>query len=207
MALADVLQAHFGIDTAKGGFAGGYLRVATNAVGGVRLEGSEKLDFENGGDFALALWVRMDGPQEGDPAFAGNKDWEHGENPGVVLAAANGVLFNAGLAGAGRIDLKPYDVEPGAWTFYAVTRSADGVVRFYQGGPDGTLYWMSENAADISLAAGTPFCVGSAGADDDANRFAGDIDDFALWTRTLSHEDVRKIYDAGLKGVPLGDLL
>lgn len=207
VALADVLQAHFGIDTAKGGFAGGYLRVATNAVGGVRLEGSEKLDFENGGDFALALWVRMDGPQEGDPAFAGNKDWEHGTNPGVVLAAEKGVLFNAGLAGAGRIDLKPYDIESGAWTFYAVTRSADGAVRFYQGGRDGTLYWMSENAAEIALATGMPFCVGTDGTGAGRFRFAGDIDDFALWTRTLSHEDVRRIYTAGLKGAPLGDLL
>ena len=86
-----------------------------------------------------------------------------------------------------------------------MTRSNDGVVRFYQGGPDGNLYWKSENA-DLSLDAATPFCVGSAGADDAASRFAGDIDDFALWTRALSHEDVRRIYEAGLKGAPLADL-
>ena len=205
VALADVLQAHFGIDAAKGGFAGGYLRLATNAVGGVRLEGSETLGFENGGDFALALWLRMDATQEVHSAFAGSKGLERPEEPGVALAAGKDVRFNAGLAGGGAFDLKPYDIETGAWTFYAVTRSSDGVVRFYQGGQDGNLYWMSENA-DISLAAGTPFCVGSVGADD-ASRFAGDIDDFALWTRALSHEDVRRIYEAGLKGAPLGDLL
>ena len=84
-----------------------------------------------------------------------------------------------------------------------MTRSNDGVVRFYQGGPDGNLYWMSENA-DISLASAAPFCVGAADA---ASRFAGDIDDFALWTRTLSHDDARRIYEAGLKGAPLSDLL
>ena len=61
--------------------------------------------------------------------------------------------------------------------------------------------------ANTILDAATPFCVGSAGADDAASRFAGDIDDFALWTRTLSHEDVRRIYEAGLKGAPLADLL
>lgn len=191
---------------ADGGFAGGCLRVATNAVGGVRLEGTEKLAFENGGDFALALWLRMDATQEVHSAFAGSKGWERSEEPGIALAAGKDVRFNAGLAGGGAFDLKLYDIEAGAWTFYAVTRSADGVVRFYQGGQDGNLYWMSENA-DIALAAGTPFCVGAAGADDAASRFAGDIDDFALWTRTLSHEDVRRIYEAGLKGSSLGDLL
>ena len=190
----------------EGGFAGGCLRVATNAVDSVRLEGSEKLGFENGGDFALALWVRVDEPWEGHAAFAGNKGWDRPEDPGIALAAAKEVRFNAGLAGGGRFDLKSFDIKAGAWTFYAATRSSDGVVRFYQGGQDGNLYWMSENAG-IALDAGTPFCIGAGGAADGANRFAGDIDDFALWTRTLSHEDVRKIYEAGLKGSPLGDLL
>ena len=192
---------------ANGGFAGGCLRLATNAVGGVRLEGSEKLGFENGGDFALALWLHMDATQEVHSAFAGNKGLERPEEPGVALAAGKDVRFNAGLAGGGAFDLKPYDIETGAWTFYAVTRSADGAVRFYQGGRDGTLYWMSENAAEIALATGMPFCVGADGTGAGRFRFAGDIDDFALWTRTLSHEDVRRIYDAGLKGAPLGALL
>lgn len=162
-------------------------------------------DDENGGDFALALWLRMDATQEVHSAFAGSKGLERPEEPGVALAAGKDVRFNAGLAGGGAFDLKPYDIVTGAWTFYAVTRSSDGVVRFYQGGQDGNLYWMSENA-DLSLAAAAPFCVGAAG-DDDASRFAGDIDDFALWTRTLSHDDVRRIYEAGLKGAPLADLL
>ena len=172
----------------------------------VLLEGSEKLGFENGGDFALALWLRMDATQEVHSAFAGNKGLERPEDPGIALAAGKDVRFNAGLAGGGAFDLKPYDIVTGAWTFYAVTRSSDGVVRFYQGGQDGNLFWMSENA-DLSLAAAAPFCVGAGGADDAASRFAGDIDDFALWTRTLSHEDVRRIYEAGLKGTPLADLL
>ena len=188
---------------ADGGIAGGCLRLATNNLGGIRLEGSEQLGFENGGDFALALWLRMDATQEVHSAFAGSKGWERPEEPGLALAAGKDVRFNAGLAGGGAFDLKPYDIETGAWTFYAVTRSNDGVVRFYQGGQDGNLYWMSENA-DISLASAAPFCVGAADA---ASRFAGDIDDFALWTRTLSHDDARRIYEAGLKGAPLSDLL
>ena len=30
--------------------------------------------------------------------------------------------------------------------------------------------------------------------------FVGDVDEFAIWTRTLSHEEVRRIYEAGLAG-------
>lgn len=193
----------------KGRFIGGCLRVggATNGLNGVCLKGSEKLAFENGGDFALALWVRMDKPQTGDPAIVGNKDWERGVNPGFVLAASSSVLINNGLVGGGRHDLKPFDIEYGKWTFYAVTRSKDGVVRFYQGGQDGYLYWMSENAAKTAFTTGKPFHIGTDGTGNYKYRFNGAVDDFALWTRTLSHEDIRRIYEAGRTGVPLGDLL
>ena len=52
-----------------------------------------------------------------------------------------------------------------------------------------------------------PFHVGNDGTGRYKCRFAGDFDDFALWTRAMSHGDVRKIYEAGRMGVPLGDLL
>ena len=194
---------------AKGQFIGGCLRVATdtNGVGGVCLKGSEKLAFEGGDNFTVAFWMRMrQPPAQGDPAFFGNKDWNRGVNPGVVLAYNKGVCLNNGLPGGGRHDMRPYDVEFGKWTFYAVTHSGDGVVRFYQGGQDGHLYWMSENAAEIALATGMPFHVGNDGTGRYKCRFAGDFDDFALWTRAMTHEDVRRIYEAGRMGVPLGDL-
>ena len=34
----------------------------------------------------------------------------------------------------------------------------------------------------------------------------GDVDDFALWTRALTREEVRRIHDAGRKGHDLGSL-
>ena len=36
---------------------------------------------------------------------------------------------------------------------------------------------------------------------------SGDVDDFALWTRSLSHEDVRRIYEEGRRGRAIEDLL
>ena len=52
-----------------------------------------------------------------------------------------------------------------------------------------------------------PFFLGQDGTGKYPAAFNGDIDDFALWTRSLSYEDVRKIYEAGRNGIPLGDLL
>lgn len=202
---------------AKGGFVGGALRVApcTNGVSFVRLDGSEHLEFENGGDFAIAAWVRMDAAQNGDPVIVANKDWKNGRNPGILVTASrkvkgakdSGVCFNAGIKGGGRFDLGPFDVERGKWTFYAVTRDRHGSVRFYQGGQDGWLYWLSENAKEIDAATGSPFCIGQDVTGVYSCGFDGFVDDFALWTRTLSHDDVRRIYEAGRKGVPLGDML
>ena len=199
------------------GFVGGALRLApgTNGVAFVRLAGSERLAFENGGDFAMAAWVRMDAAQKGDPALVANKNWADGTNPGILVTAAKkivgakdpGVCFNAGLKGRGRLDLGPYDVECGKWTFYAVTRDRHGSVRFYQGSPDGRLYWLSENAKEIETATGFPFCIGQDATGNYAYGFDGYVDDFALWTRTLAHKDIRRIYEAGRQGIALGELL
>ena len=199
------------------GFIGGSLRIGgpkAKGPSGLRLAGSEKLAFENGGDFAFAAWVRMDAPQKGDPVVLSNKDWNSGRNPGVALIAAKkaytakvpGVCFNAGTEG-GRFDLGTYDVAYGEWVFYAVTRGADGAVRFYQGGRDGYLYCMSENAAKPALSTGLPFCLGQDGTGAYKSNFAGAIDEAALWTRELGHGEVRRVYEAGRGGVPLSALL
>ena len=193
-----------------GGFAGGCVRVASgpDGVAGVRLNGSEKLAFENGDEFAVALWVCVPQTFRGYPAIISNKDWRNGNNPGFVMNGFDKyVQMNIGVPGGERFDLRPYDLELGKWTFYAVTRGRDGVVRFYQGGQGGYLYWMAEKAPEIALVTGMPFCLGQDGTSARKNEFSGDIDEFALWTRSLSHDEVRRIYEAGRKGIELGELI
>ena len=202
---------------AKGGYIGGCLVVAPdkNGVGGVCLKGSENLKYENGADFAITMWVKMDVPQKGDALLLGNKDWRSGNNPGVALCAAKctenvktrGVVFNCVTPhGRQRVDVGTYDVEFGKWTFYAATRGNDGVIRLYQGAPDGRLYCIYEDTRDIQFETGLPFFLGQDGTGRYGLTFNGHIDDFALWTRELSHGDVRRIYEAGRNGLSLGDL-
>ena len=203
------------------GAVGGGLRVSasTNSVGSVCLKGSEKLKFENGAEFGFAVWVRTFGPQVGDSVVFANKNWEGGSNPGILLTASRGVdmkrvsnwnkkkrcsefgfMFNCGRVGQKREDLGAYNPDFGQWTFYAATRGADGVVRFYQGRRDGSLYCVADDLSDIAFDTGLLFFIGQDGRGVYRYPFVGDVDEFAIWTRTLSHEEVRHIYEAGLAG-------
>ena len=203
---------------AVSGAFGGCLRVAADAEGacGVSLDGSESLKFENGADFAFTLWLRLDDSQQPQAPIVANKDWESGKNPGLVLIGArktdgvdkNGVCFNCALSGKPqRLDMGTFDIDYGEWCFYAVTRGKDGVLRIYQGGRDGRLYWIAEDATAISLRTGLPFWIGQDGTGKCKVSLSGDVDDFALWTRSLSHEDVRRIYEEGRRGRAIEDLL
>ena len=100
-----------------------------------------------------------------------------------------------------------YDIDYGKWVFYAIVRRSDGVLMFYQGGADGRLYWIAEDAKNMRLDSGLPFCIGQDGTGCYKHQFNGDIDDFALWTRALSHDDVRRIFESGRQGIPLAELL
>lgn len=154
------------------------------------------------------VWVKTPQAFRGYPAIVSNKDWASGNNPGIVLNGFDKYIqMNIGVSGGERFDLRPYDLEPGRWTFYAVTRAADGVVRFYQGGQGGYLYWMAENAPEISLATGKPFHLGQDGTGRRKNGFNGEIDEFALWTRALTHAEVRRIWEAAKRGIELSELL
>ena len=204
------------------GAAGGALRVSPSAEapGSVLLKGSERLAFENGGEFTFVAWVRVPGPQTGDPVVFANKDWRDGTNPGVAFAASQGVdmsrvypghydrktrgdhrdfMFNCGRENGKREDLGVYKTVPGEWAFYAATRGPDGVARFYQGSPDGTLYCVADDLTDIAFQTGLPIYIGQDGTGAFPDAFVGDVDEFAVWTRALSNEDIRRVFKGGLR--------
>ena len=91
--------------------------------------------------------------------------------------------------------------------FYAGTRSADGVVRLYQGRQDGYLYCVADDLSDIAFKTGLPFFIGQDGTGKYKHPFVGDVDDVAVWTRTLTHGEVQRIFSAAKDGKPLSELL
>ena len=121
---------------------------------------------------------------------------------------AFGVCFNCGLSnGAKRIDMGTFDIDYGEWCFYAVTRRADGVLTIFQGGQDGHLYWIAEDASDLDLTTRLPFWIGQDGTGRCKVSLKGDVDDFALWTRSLPPDVIRRIFEEGRRGKAIGDLL
>ena len=68
-------------------------------------------DLELGtGSITFSTWVYISGTNGGDPALFGNKDWNSGNNAGILVCPhTNGTLivnFSDGTS-AGRVDLKP----------------------------------------------------------------------------------------------------
>ena len=209
-------------DVAANGMVGGCANINTNKF--LRLAGSDtgSLAYEDSGrSFTAVIWTKYDvGKQGGDPVIFGNKHWS-GAAPGVIFCAKvskpivsgsktqyTGAAFHASLNNNNRIDIQPFECEGASvWTFYAVTRNDDGVITVYQGRSDGTLGWTCGTLGSFTLDSGYPFCIGQSGRADYGAHFVGSVDDFALWTRGLSHEDIRRIYENGRAGMELGDLL
>ena len=66
---------------------------------------------------------------------------------------------------------------------------------------------ISRVATARTSKTGLPFWIGQDGTGKCKVSLKGDVDDFALWTRSLSREEVRRIHDAGRKGHDLGLLV
>ena len=210
-----------------GGMSGSYCDFPEQRYNYIQLDGSDTgtLTYEDGNTcFAATIWVKMPPPAAAnrDPPIFANKAWT-GINKGVLLFAGyskldsanignpRGVGLNAGNGinnqTTGRIDMGLMDYEdPSDWTFYAITHNVDGVITLYQGRQDGSLDWISGELSGFTMATGYPFCIGNDAGKTYDRYFIGGVDDFGLWTRALTHDEIRRIYSAGRAGIPLGTL-
>ncbi len=189
----------------EGGARGGYLRIPADSPGCARLVGTEALAFSNG-EFSISFWARTSGEQTGDPVALSNKDWNSGTNAGIAFVAARkvdlsrtsgctdeerrtgapGFAVNVGCAAPPfRQDVGVFDPPPGEWCLYMATCGADGILRFYQGHPDGHLYFISDGTTGVVPASGLPFFAGQDGRGRYRHAFAGDIDEIRIWDRAV----------------------
>ena len=206
----------------NGGMVGKCLNIPSGAY--VTLTGSDSVTLANNSlgfedsnrSFTAVVWANY-GTVSGDPVIFGNKNWSPGNLKGALLCAKTvsktpGVQFNA-ANGSARIDsngngwLQFSGEGSGKWTFYAMVCS-NGTFYCYQGKSDGTFNAKNPQAlSTFDMDTGYPFVLGQQGNGADGSKFIGKLDDFALWTRALSHEDIQRIYEAGRQGLPLGELL
>lgn len=213
---------------ASGGAIGSYCSFPNSTGNYVKLDGTDSasLSYEGGKCLAVTFWMRIARPVNGDPAIVANKKWTGAAKGVLLFGGYNKLNDHCGLSGYNssvglhmsdggshainnRLDMGPFDYEDdaSAWMFFAFTRNADGAITLYQGRSDGTLDWISGEFSGFSLESGYPFYIGNDTTGNYSKPFVGGIDDFGLWTRALTHAEIRRIYESGRAGTALGGLL
>ena len=202
------------------GMVGKCLNIPSGAY--VKLTGSDSVTLANNSlgfedsnrSFTAIVWANH-GALANDPVIFANKNWG-GTAKGALLCAKTvsnkpTVQFNAGNNNA-RIDQTASAMQftgegTGKWTFYAMV-GTNGTFYCYQGKSDGTFSAKSPaTLSNFTMDTGYPFYIGQDGTGNYDKKFVGKVDDFALWNRALSKDDIQRIYEFGRSGAGLGELL
>ena len=194
-------------------------------VGGfLQLAKSNTLPYENGSCFTVSFWIRTAVRNSSDPVIFSNKDWKNGFNPGVAfirkgqaiydrktkkpIGMEDFYMFNAGSSAAKkrRIDMrKMWNTDQ--WLFFAITRTADNTCYIAQGFPDGNLYWMTADCADLEFFNDLPWMINQDGTGKYSRRINFLLDDFAMWTRGMTLNEIKNIFIYGRSGASLDKML
>lgn len=195
----------------SGGKQGGYLAVRpADMPQYVTLGDPAAMKWGANGDFSVAFWVRMSASQKDDPALFGNKNWESGKNSGVCLFAfgerndSSNIGLNLADASQNRVDVKQFNIAPGGWWFCAMTVDRKGNAVVYVGSPEGKLFFGSETLIDEnvgktgemtgSIDSPLPWNIGQDGTGSYGPQLNADLDEFRIWNRALTLEEVRTLF-------------
>ena len=181
---------------------------------GLVFNGTEKLKGEKGRFFTMTFWLRLPEKQPGDSVVIGNKLQSESGKPGFFISAARqtwpraksrGLVLNfRDSEGKAAFDLGTYDAEPGRWTFYALTVTPDNALYFCQGRNDGYFYWFVERCTG-TLNNGRPLYISQPAGGGNSANLEGCMDDLAVWERALTVDELRRIFEAGRRGLSLMD--
>ena len=179
---------------------------------GARLEDSVDMFLRPHPEFTLAFWAKT-GKREGRQVLFGNKDFARAGSPGFVITSglhtertANGMCLVFGTPrGEDRV-VGTFDIEYGKWGYYAVSFTREGQAWFFQGREDGSFHWVCARAEDALLGSGLPLAIGNDGTGTYKWNYMDYLDDIAVWRRPLAYNELRGIFQSGLKGKQLADI-
>lgn len=177
----------------------------------INLGNPAAMDFGTTKDFTLFTWFRVRANQDGDPVIVGNKDWRSGSNRGALLLANEGngddLGINLASSASDRKDFDPIDYSFDGWWLLAATFDRDGAATLYAGSPEGHLHTISGDIQTVGdLNSGLNWHIGQDGTGSHAFNLKADLDDFAVWSRALSLNEVQRIFNKG-EGSELSELL
>jgi hypothetical protein len=146
-------------------------------------------DKFNEGDFTIQMWFRPDEFQDTWIAkFAGNQ--------ALGMLVTGRMVFGDGSASAPRYGIKLNSwLKKGEYNHVVLTRQADSITCYIvTSDADGNVVLNKNKQAlkqNLSLGASTKFQLGF---------FNGYVDDFRLWTRCLSEDEIKENFDHLLVG-------
>lgn len=168
-----------------------------------------QLQFDGAENFSISFWTSYTN-QFDDPPFISNKNWSSSDNIGWGIFTQNGGNFRVNVTGDGggakqSTTATPF-IRDGAWHNIVVTFDRSSVVSIYV---DGVLVKTDPLAATTgnidTLSLGYAVNVGQDGTgsytDGGSAQMIGLLmDDLGIWGRVLSASEVGAIYQGGLIG-------
>ena len=154
------------------------------------------IDTENG--FTVYMRVNAAESQSGDAPLFGNKDWQNGSNPGIVMACnypyggtGPGYIVNIGLKDKpNRSDIGSFDPLPGQEVGLIVSVFPDDRCFFMEYRPDGECYLLTEPVPGTNMESGMPFYFGQDGTGKYPYTFNGSIKDVRILEQPLYPEQM-----------------
>lgn len=156
-----------------------------------------ELDGYYEGSFSVAFWFKTDYTGDTKAMISGNKDWNQPNKPGWAITAIKGKSLSLSVGGT-NVDIDFPALTDGKWHHVAlvVNRSAN-TAAFYGDGkllgnkkiPAGKIGHDKE-----TLVGGSGSAAFSAPG---SNKHKAYIDDYAIWTRSLTEKEVAAMWDEG----------
>jgi hypothetical protein len=95
---------------------------------------------------------------------------------------------------------------PENWIFFGITNRGEQMY-VVQGFPDGNFYWMSEDSSKVELFTDLPWTINQDGSGKYSKRIDFLMDDFAMWTRNLTLDELKQIFILGRSGASLNSVI
>jgi hypothetical protein len=165
---------------------------------------------------SFAFWTKVYS-RSGDKPFISNKDWDSGSNPGWVLASVGGGMkWNLRDDQSARRDSPSVgpQINDGGWHHVVVTFERTNYARIYV---DGVLANVTSMAPDAGKTVGSMdtaglglninLCQDGAGdyTDGSSSGLEAAFDDFGIWRRVITPQEVEAIYHSAFFGSTLAN--
>ena len=206
-----VKAAAVGLPTFAAGKVGSHalaIKTTASKANFVTLGAPPELNFGSSTDFTIAFWVKFT-IWDSNPALVSNKDWTSTFTPGWVIATSRPGGFVWNFRESNGIEAHYYgpfgQLGNTNWHHLAVSFDRGGNASAYLDGALVNETPIGAGVPSVDTAPGLATNIGQdgTGAKPEATLEDGLIDDLGIWRRVVTAEEIKQIYDAGLKGLNL----